>query len=102
LCSVFNTNITKSQWYFHIHNHTLRTSATIHNVDFCNDTYGTDTFRIKLLCHLKSIRDCHISVRWNNCKDDSPRVWHISSTHVLCNLFNICWLCANSNTCDTW
>jgi hypothetical protein len=55
LRSIFNTDIAETELYLLIHDHLLSVSTTVHDIDLCDDTHGTDTLFIKLLRHLKTI-----------------------------------------------
>lgn len=104
LGSVFYTDKSKPQWYFLVHNHTLSVGSSIHNIDFSDNTDGSNTLRVQLLSHLKTIRCSHISVCRNHNKDNSSWVRHVSIAHGtsdLLDVFRLVWF-SQTDLCDTW
>lgn len=55
LRSIFDTDIAETELHFLIHDHLLGVSTTVHDIDLCDNTYGTDTLFIELLRHLQTI-----------------------------------------------
>jgi hypothetical protein len=52
LRSVLNTNETKSKSNIFSFDHSLGTCTFIHDIDFGDDTNGSNTFWVNLSCHL--------------------------------------------------
>ena len=102
LCTILNTNISESKSNILVHYHALCISSSIHNIDFCDNTDSSNSLRIKIACHLQTVRGCHISICWHNTKNNCARVTTISMTHSSCYLLNICILSSNRNFGDTW
>ena len=92
LWSVFNTNETKTKSNIFTFYHSFGTCTFVHNINFCNDTNSSYTFRIHLSCHLQTIRGSHISICWQNTQNNCSWIRHVSCRHCSCNLLNIFWL----------
>lgn len=92
LGSVLNTNETKSEGNIFSFNHSFGTGTLVHNINFGDDTDGSNTFWIDLSCHLKTIRCGHIDVSWEYAQNDSSWIIYISVSHRSSNLFNVIWL----------
>ena len=52
LRTIFDTNKSKSQIYVLTLDHSLSTGTFIHDIDFGDDTNGSNTFWVNLSCHL--------------------------------------------------
>ena len=109
---VFDADKSKSQLHIFAFNHSLGVGTLVHDIDFSDDTDSSNTFWVQLSCHLKSIGGSHISIGWENAKNNSSWVTNVSLGHSSCDLLNIVWLVRSShwnsgntrqiNQCEIW
>ena len=81
--------------------HCFSISAPIHDIDFSDSSDCSDTLRVQVHCHLKTVRGSDISICRAYTQNDSHWITTILRAHALGNLFNILRLIFNCNTCDT-
>jgi hypothetical protein len=55
LSSVLDSDITHSEVDLLVENHALGVGSSVHDINFSDDTDGSDTLRIDLSCHLETI-----------------------------------------------
>lgn len=55
LSSVLDTDVTHSEVDLLVENHALGICSSVHDINFSDDTDGSDTLRIDLSCHLETI-----------------------------------------------
>ena len=55
LSSVLDTDVTHSEVDLLVKNHALGVCSSVHDINFSDDTDGSDTLRIDLSCHLETI-----------------------------------------------
>jgi hypothetical protein len=101
LGSVLDTDVTHSECNLLVKDHTLGTGTSVHDINFGNDTDSSNTFRVDLYGHLKTIRDSHIGVGGDHTKNNSSWITHVAMTHVFGDFLDVLILSSDRNTGDT-
>ena len=86
---ILNSNETKSKCDIFSFYHSLCTCTFIHDINFSDDTNGSNTFWVNLSCHLKTIGSGHINISWENTQNDCSRITNVSISHRSGDLFNV-------------
>ena len=104
LRSVLDSDETKSQVDIFTLDHSLSIGSFVHDIDFSDNTDGSNTLWINFSCDLKTIRGGHISIGWKSTQNDGSWVTNISHSHCTSDLLNIVWLirACHWNSSDTW
>ena len=102
LSSVLNSDETKSQIDFLVHDHSFSISTSVHNIDLGNDTNSPDSFRVKSSGCSDTFWSSHIGISWNHTKNDCSWVCTVPLDHSSCDLLDVLSLASNWDESDTW
>ena len=102
LCPIFDTDKSKSQINFLVHNHSFSVGSSVHNINLCYDTDCPHTLRVEPSGSPDTLWSCHICVSWYNTEDDCSCIRTISFNHTSCDKFNPFILASDRNQSNSW
>ena len=102
LSAILYTDISETECYILVHDHSLCIRSSVHNVNLCDHTNCPDSLWIQVPGHLQTIGSCHICIGRDHAKNNCAWVANISVRHCTSDLFNVLVLAGDSNLGDTW
>ena len=101
LTTALNSKVSKLKWVVFSLQSFISISASVHQVDFGNDTDGTFAFGVHLPGQLKRVRRSDVNVGRCQCKDQGVLGQHKSQDHLSDLILNVGWLAFDRHFCKT-
>ena len=89
LGTVLNSYVAETEWHLLAEEHAACVDATIHDIDFSNDTHCADALGVEAAGHLERFRGGEICVGRDDAEDDGSGVADVVLGHFFGNAFDV-------------
>lgn len=97
---VLDTDEAQFEWNFLIENHLGGVCTSVHDVNFCDNSQSSGSFRIPLPSQVKALRSRHVCICWNDSQNDGSLFSAVAFGHISGYSFDV-HLLTNRYTSDT-